>query len=170
MVTPSGCSFSVQTFVDSGSAGNFIHSSLVGKTHLLVICLQKPLTISLISVNVLPGTIQYCTVPLCFQKGALHREKISFRNLQKSTCSLLIGLPWLQCPWWLIGYLGKSCAGASNAALFAMSYIIENMDKSFIHNPYSQADADFFFVENKYGYLWLCLDYRGLKKITVQNK
>lgn len=57
LVTQSGTSCAVQAFVDAGLVGNFIHSSLIAKHHLLVTRLEKPLSIASINKEVLLGTI-----------------------------------------------------------------------------------------------------------------
>lgn len=60
-----------------------------------IICLEKPLSIASINVEVLAGAVQYCNVALCLQIRALHREKISFFVLPRTTCSL----PFLVIGW-----------------------------------------------------------------------
>lgn len=95
LILPYGTNLSVSAFVDSGFAGNFIHSSLVTKHQISVIQLEKLLSVSSINDEVLPGPVQFCLVPLSLHIGALHQDNISFYVLPKSTCTLLLGLPWL---------------------------------------------------------------------------
>lgn len=47
-------------------------------------------------------------------------------------------------------------------------YIEEAMNSGFIRPSTSPNAAGFFFVEKKYGGLRPCIDYRGLKKVTVK--
>lgn len=47
-------------------------------------------------------------------------------------------------------------------------YVEEALLQGFIRPSTSPAAADFFFVEKKDGTLWPCIDYRGLKAITVK--
>jgi hypothetical protein len=49
-------------------------------------------------------------------------------------------------------------------------YIEENLAKNFIQHSKSPAGAPIFFVKKKDGSLWMCVDYRGLNKITVKNR
>lgn len=72
------------------------HSTLVAKHHLPVIRLEKPLSVSSINGEVLTGSVQFYTVPLSLRIGTLHQENISFYVLPKSTCTILLGLPWLR--------------------------------------------------------------------------
>jgi hypothetical protein len=50
------------------------------------------------------------------------------------------------------------------------AYIKENLAKGFIRHSKSPAGAPCFFVKKKDGSLRLCVDYRGLNKITVKNR
>lgn len=47
-----------------GSVGNFIHSSLVAQHQMPLVLLQKPLSVSSINGDILPGPVQFCTVPI----------------------------------------------------------------------------------------------------------
>uniref|UniRef100_A0A8C5MK70 Gypsy retrotransposon integrase-like protein 1 n=1 Tax=Leptobrachium leishanense TaxID=445787 RepID=A0A8C5MK70_9ANUR len=48
-------------------------------------------------------------------------------------------------------------------------YIKENLERGFIRRSSSPAGAGFFFVSKKEGDLCLCIDFRGLNKITIKN-
>jgi hypothetical protein len=50
------------------------------------------------------------------------------------------------------------------------TYIEENLAKGFIRHSSSPAGAPCFFVKKKDGSLRMCIDYRGLNKITVKNR
>jgi hypothetical protein len=50
------------------------------------------------------------------------------------------------------------------------SYVNENLEKGFIRHSASPAGAPCFFVKKKDGSLRLCVDYRGLNKVTVKNR
>ena len=52
-------------------------------------------------------------------------------------------------------------------ALYA--YIDENLAKGFIHHSKSLVWAPILFVKKKDGSLHLCVDYRGLNKVTIRN-
>lgn len=88
----SGAKFQVSAFVDSGSAGNFIHSSLVAQHQLPLVRLEKPLSVSSINGEILPEPVWFHTLPINLQIGALHQENFSFFVLPKSTSALLLGL------------------------------------------------------------------------------
>jgi hypothetical protein len=49
------------------------------------------------------------------------------------------------------------------------NYIEENLAKNFIRNSKSPASAPMLFVKKKDESLRMCVDYRGLNKITVKN-
>lgn len=49
-------------------------------------------------------------------------------------------------------------------------YIKENLDNGFIRRSSSPAGAPILFVKKKDGSLRLCVDYRGINKITVKNR
>ena len=49
-------------------------------------------------------------------------------------------------------------------------YLQENLDKGYIRASSSPAGAPILFVKKRDGSLRLCVDYRGLNKITVKNR
>ena len=49
-------------------------------------------------------------------------------------------------------------------------YLDENLAKNFIRHSKSPAGTPILFVKKKDGSLRMCLDYRGLNKITVKNR
>ena len=49
-------------------------------------------------------------------------------------------------------------------------YIDENLAKGFIRHSKSLASASIIFVKKKDGSLRMCVDYRGLNKITIKNR
>jgi hypothetical protein len=49
-------------------------------------------------------------------------------------------------------------------------YLKENLAKGFIQPSKSLAGAPILFVKKKDGSLRLCVDYRGLNKVTVRNR
>jgi len=61
--------------------------------------------------------------------------------------------------------------GLSEPELQALrDYLIENLAKGFIRHSKFPADAPILFVKKKDGSLRLCVDYRGLNKITKKNR
>lgn len=50
------------------------------------------------------------------------------------------------------------------------TYIDENLAKNFIRHSKSPAGAPILFVKKKDGSLRMCVDYRGLNKITIKNR
>ena len=61
--------------------------------------------------------------------------------------------------------------GLSEPELQALrTYLDENLEKGFIQPSKSPAGAPILFVKKKDGSLRLCVDYRGLNKITVRNR
>jgi hypothetical protein len=61
--------------------------------------------------------------------------------------------------------------GLSEPELQALrDYLIENLAKEFIQHSKSPAGAPILFVKKKDGSLRLCVDYRGLNKITKKNQ
>jgi hypothetical protein len=60
--------------------------------------------------------------------------------------------------------------GLSKPELQALrDYLIENLAKGFVQHSKSPANAPILFVKKKDGSLRLCVDYRGLNKITKKN-
>ena len=49
-------------------------------------------------------------------------------------------------------------------------YLDENLEKQFIRPSKSPAGAPILFVKKKDGSLRLCVDYRGLNKVTIKNR
>src|SRR6266487_4175760 len=49
-------------------------------------------------------------------------------------------------------------------------YLESSMEKGWIRRSTSPAGAPIMFVPKKDGGLWLCVDYRGLNRITVKNR
>ena len=49
-------------------------------------------------------------------------------------------------------------------------YINENLEKNFIQPSTSPAGSPILFVKKKDGSLRLCVDYRGLNKVTIKNR
>ena len=61
--------------------------------------------------------------------------------------------------------------GLSEPELDALrGYIDENLAKGFIRHSKSPAGSPILFVKKKDGSLRLCVDYRGLNKVTIRNR
>ena len=61
--------------------------------------------------------------------------------------------------------------GLSEPELEALRmYLDENLSKGFIQPSESSVGAPILFVKKKDGSLRLCVEYRGLNKITVRNR
>jgi hypothetical protein len=50
------------------------------------------------------------------------------------------------------------------------TYIDENLANGFIRHSKSPAGAPILFVKKKDGSLRLCVDYRGLNRVTIRNR
>jgi len=48
-------------------------------------------------------------------------------------------------------------------------YIDENLAKNFIQHSKSPTGTPILFVKKEDGSLWMCVDYRGLNKVTIKN-
>jgi hypothetical protein len=48
-------------------------------------------------------------------------------------------------------------------------YIDENLSKNFIRHSKSPTGAPILFIKKKDGSLRMCVDYRGLNKVTKKN-
>ena len=59
---------------------------------------------------------------------------------------------------------------SQNELMTLKEYIDENLAKKFIRHSKSPARALILFVKKKDGSLRLCVDYRGLNKVTVKNR
>ena len=59
---------------------------------------------------------------------------------------------------------------SQNELIALREYLNENLAKNFIRHSKSSARAHIFFVKKKDGSLRMCMDYRGLNKITVKNR
>jgi len=59
---------------------------------------------------------------------------------------------------------------SQNELVALKEYIEENLAKNFIRHSKSPAGAPILFVKKKDGSLRMCVDYRGLNKITVKNR
>ena len=61
--------------------------------------------------------------------------------------------------------------GLSQNELAALrDYLDENLAKNFIRHSKSPAGAPILFVKKKDGSLRMCVDYRGLNKVTIKNR
>jgi hypothetical protein len=49
-------------------------------------------------------------------------------------------------------------------------YLDKNLAKNFIRHFKSSAGIPILFVKKKDGSSWMCVDYRGLNKITIKNR
>ena len=58
---------------------------------------------------------------------------------------------------------------SANELKVLKEYIDDNLRKEFIQPSTSPAGAPILFVKKKDGGLRLCVDYRGLNKITIKN-
>ena len=59
---------------------------------------------------------------------------------------------------------------SQNELIEFKEYIEENLAKNFIQHSKSPARAPILFVKKKDGSLRMCVDYRGLNKITIKNR
>ena len=59
---------------------------------------------------------------------------------------------------------------SANELKVLKKYIDDNLRKGFIQPSTSPAGAPILFVKKKDGGLRLCVDYRGLNKITIKNR
>ena len=59
---------------------------------------------------------------------------------------------------------------SANELTVLKKYIEENLKKGFIARSTSPAGAPILFVKKKDGGLRLCVDYRGLNKVTIKNR
>ena len=59
---------------------------------------------------------------------------------------------------------------SQNKLVALREYLDENLVKNFIQHSKSPARAPILFVKKKDGSLRMCMDYRGLNKITVKNR
>ena len=59
---------------------------------------------------------------------------------------------------------------SQNELAVLREYIDENLAKNFIRHSKSPAGAPILFVKKKDGSLRMCVDYRGLNKITIKNR
>ncbi|XP_056408241.1 uncharacterized protein LOC130308661 [Hyla sarda] len=87
--------FTATAFLDSESAGNFIHASLIDKYQIPVVFLPKPFVISTVNGERLSATVQYRTLPLQMGIGFLNTETLEFLVLPFCSSELLLGLPCL---------------------------------------------------------------------------
>ena len=49
-------------------------------------------------------------------------------------------------------------------------YLAEALDRGWIRESSSPAGAPILFIPKKYGELQLCIDYRGLNRLTIKNR
>ena len=59
---------------------------------------------------------------------------------------------------------------SQNELVALKEYLDENLAKNFIRHSKSPAGAPILFVKKKDGSLRMCVDYRGLNKLTVKNR
>jgi hypothetical protein len=59
---------------------------------------------------------------------------------------------------------------SQNKLVALWNYLDENLAKNFIQHSKSLVGAPMLFVNKKDGSLQICVDYRGLNKITIKNQ
>jgi hypothetical protein len=59
---------------------------------------------------------------------------------------------------------------SQNELAALQDYLDENLGKNFIRHSKSPAGAPILFVKKKDSSLWMCMDYRGLNKVTIKNR
>ncbi|CAJ0922029.1 unnamed protein product, partial [Ranitomeya imitator] len=88
--------FSMEAYVDSGAAGNFVQLEVVNRLGIPVRPLETPRQIASVDGQPLRETVNLVTEEVELQIGALHREKLAFYVLPSLSHSFLLGLPWLR--------------------------------------------------------------------------